>query len=252
MIPIELRNLNQWVVAEPNSKAPMQVGGFPASSTNRITWDTYAHCKEWVDYNGGYLGFVFNDNAIVGIDIDDGIIDGELTDLAKDIVKHCPSYTEISKSGTGIHIFIRGELPFRGKNNRNGVEIYQTARYFVMTEKQLPGTPDTLEQGQKGIDYVLETYFAEELKESKDLHFRNDPFYKPKFKTLSLHPYYPKISEGCRHLSMVSLAGRLHSCNFTGREILEELTYANKKACEPMLPTSELQSIVYSVSKYRR
>lgn len=61
-----------------------------------------------------HLGFVFADNGLVGIDIDAGFEDGLMTPLCADIMKACHSYTEKSRSGRGVHILLRGDLPSRG------------------------------------------------------------------------------------------------------------------------------------------
>lgn len=251
MIPQELIKLNQWVVADANSKVPLQVGGYPASAVNPKTWDTYEHCKEWVDCMGGYLGFVFADNGIVGIDIDDAVTDGKLSGLAFDIFFNVNSYTEYSKSGTGLHLFVKGDIPFKGKNNGRGVEIYKTSRYFVMTGNSLSDTP--IVENQKAIDYVLEKYFPEELRQSKENKINK--FYKPEWNytgSIPLHPVYPDIPNGCRNQSLTSLAGQLHTCGLSDNEIFKELKYANKKACKPMLADNEIKAIVKSITRYKR
>ena len=39
------------------------------------------------------------------------------------------SYTEVSPSGTGLHIFIRARKP-GGKSCKGGLEMYDKGRYF--------------------------------------------------------------------------------------------------------------------------
>ena len=135
-IPTDIRYLNQWVCTRGDSKVPRRTymeGA--ASSTDPSTWSSFDMARSSVEngYND-YVGFVFNDNGIVGIDIDDAYDeDGFLSPLAADIIGRCKSYTEKSKSGTGLHILLYGSLPFKGKNNLKGVEIYKSARYFIMT-----------------------------------------------------------------------------------------------------------------------
>src|SRR5207247_4612811 len=51
---------------------------------------------------------------------------------AQDIVTRLDSYTEWSVSGTGIHIICRGALP-AGRRREGRTEMYESARYFVMT-----------------------------------------------------------------------------------------------------------------------
>ena len=130
-IPEELRKLNQWVGAGIDSKVPMRIDTlYAASSTNPQTWCAFPEAKKAFDSGEvSYLGFVFADNGYVGIDIDCGYDeDGLMSVLGADIVGKCHSYTEKSRSGRGFHILLRGTLPFKGKNNLTGVEIYKAAR----------------------------------------------------------------------------------------------------------------------------
>ena len=89
-IPKELKELNQWVCSWDRSKAPMQSDiNIAASSTNPQTWSTFNNACMAVETNTyDYVGFVFNDNGIVGIDIDSGYgDDGFLSPLACDIIQ---------------------------------------------------------------------------------------------------------------------------------------------------------------------
>ena len=138
-IPEELKNMNQWVCAWDNSKIPMKAfEKKAASSTAPDTWSSFGQA-EWAVENGYYdnLGFVFADNGLVGIDIDAGFEDGLMTPLCAYIMTACKSYTEKSRSGRGVHILLRGSLPFHGKNNLAGVEIYKARRFFIMPESSL-------------------------------------------------------------------------------------------------------------------
>ena len=70
-IPEEIRKLNQWVCARGDSKVPRRayMNG-AASSTDESTWASFdmAYSSVANGYND-YVGFVFNNNGIVGIDI---------------------------------------------------------------------------------------------------------------------------------------------------------------------------------------
>lgn len=254
-IPEELKRLFQWVNVKGNSKIPMQsVCNKTASSTNPETWSSFDDAASAV-FDGRYddIGFVFADNGYVGIDIDDGFRNGFLTELAVDIMKHCHSYTEKSRSGRGIHIILKGTLPFKGKNNQAGVEIYRTARYFITTGKKLI-YPDIIEN-QEAIDYVVQTYFPETLRESEE--GMGVKLYRPIYPRLAggriaIRPIYPPIGKGSRNLSLTSLAGQLHSQGYDAEVIFGELLIANEQACDPPLPKSEVEGIVQSVIRYRR
>lgn len=256
-IPEELKRLPQWVSAGKGDKTPMKSWEYaPASSTDPNTWATFEIAKESYDLGlYPYCGFVFADNGYVGIDIDDGFDeDNFISDLALDIIDHCQSYTERSKSGRGFHIIVKGTLPFKGKNNLAGVEIYRTARYFIMTG-EIVFYPE-IHENQNAIDYIVEHYFPNVQKES-DNDF-SDRIYSPKWVDpvengkIALRPHYPKIGNGSRNISLTSLAGSLHTIGYRKSEILNELLYVNQKACTPPLSESEIKAICNSVTRYRR
>ena len=114
-------------------------------------------------YRNGYGNFSivedepFDTNDI-GIDIDDGYDEvGLISPLAADIIGKCKSYTEKSKSGRGFHILVKGDIPFKGKNNLAGVEIYKQSRFFIMTGDVL--LYDKIVENQDAIDYIVQKYF---------------------------------------------------------------------------------------------
>lgn len=255
-IPTELRNLDQWVGVGIDSKVPMRIDTlYAASSTNPQTWRPFAEAEEAVKQGEiTYPGFVFNDNGIVGIDIDDGYgKDGFLSTLACDIIGECKSYTERSKSGRGFHILLRGTLPFKGKNNLKGVEIYKSARYFIMTGDVLLYR-DVIEN-QDAIDYIIERYFPDirDLESEKPVTTRiYHPIWERPQDRIKLRPVYPRIPDGCRNICLTSLAGMLHNQGYSPQQIFDELIYCNTVACDPLLPESEIETIVGSVTRYKR
>ena len=255
-IPYELKQLNQWVCTKGDSKVPKRafMDG-AASSTDPSTWSSFdmAHSSVGNGYND-YVGFVFNDNGIVGIDIDDGYDeDGFISPLAADIIGRCQSYTEKSKSGRGFHILLYGSLPFKGKNNLKGVEIYKSARYFIMTGDTF--LYNNMEENQEAIDYIVETYFPE-MRDNESNRTLTNRIYTPIWvKTegkIGLRPEYPPIPDGTRNISLTSLAGQWHSLGYSREEIYRELLYVNSIACHPPLDTYELQCITNSVTRYKR
>ena len=257
LIPDELKSIPRWVCAWKGSKIPMRANEVKAaSSTDPSTWDTFDNAARAVQ-NGtyDYLGFVFADDGIIGIDIDAGYDEYSLlSSLSIDIMKACESYTEKSRSGRGIHVFLKGSLPFKGRNNGEGVEIYRTGRYFIVTGQKLVFS--AIAENQNAIDYIVSKYFANVEKESEDKP-RGERIYSPiytnvKDSKISLTPKYPPIPQGSRHISLVSLAGQLHNQGYSKKDIYNELCSCNKAACSPPLPVREIEAIVTSVTKYRR
>lgn len=164
-VPAELRALPQWVgwkLVEDGPK-PRKVPVSPAtgalaSSTDRRTWGTFdaalagAATGRWSG-----VGFVFTkDDPYCGIDLDD-VIDpatGEIDPDAAATIDRFASYAELSPSGTGVHLIVRGELPPGGRK-RGDRECYDRGRYFTVTG--LRWTPCGVEERQE----VLTAWHAE-------------------------------------------------------------------------------------------
>lgn len=255
-IPAALRCLNQWVCVHHDRKIPMQAFGFaPASSTNPATWSSFDEAVLAVRLGlYDYIGFVFADNGIVGIDIDDGFMeDGNISPLATDIIQLCDSYTELSKSGRGFHIFVKGDIPFKGKNNLAGVEIYKDSRFFIMTGDIVH---TGLIENQPALDEIVDKYFPETRRAKTTTvtpRIYNPQWECPKgSKRVKIRPIYPTIPDGCRNICLTSLAGMMHSIGYTKGQIYQELQYANDTACKPPLDDAELRCICNSVTRYRR
>ncbi len=258
-IPEELKNLHQWVCASSDSKVPMKAfTNEAASSTNPDTWSDFETALNSVqNKHYDYCGFVFADNGYVGIDIDDGFDnDGLMSVLSADIIGKCESYTEKSRSGQGFHILLRGTLPFKGKNNLAGVEIYKSARYFILTGDTL--LYRTIIENQEAIDYVVEKYFPESRSNSNNIMVGRDKIYSPIWQEpivdgrVKLRPVYPRIPNGSRNICLTSLAGMLHNQGYSKGQIYDELLYANTVACDPPLDKNELRTICNSVTRYKR
>lgn len=254
-LPPELKAERAWVNVWNDSKIPMQSATRKgASSVLPDTWSDFATASAAVEnktYDG--IGYVFHDTGLVGIDIDAGYEDCFLSPLAVDIIGRCRSYTEKSRSGRGFHILLRGDLPFHGRNNRQGVEIYKSRRYFIMTGNVLIFSE--IIDNQEAIDYIVETYFPDAPKEgggSVTQRIYSPVYRKPEGGKVSLKPEYPEIAPGARNISLTSLAGQLHNQGYSKAEIFKELLYCNSVACKPPLDRSEVELIVNSVTKYRR
>ena len=113
-IPEDLKRLPQWVVHK--DKIPHSPGtGYRASVTNPATWSTFEAACEAVE-RGSFsgIGFVFTESdPFVGVDFDKCIVDGQLDPWVKLHLGKLESYTELSPSGTGLHVICRGSLPGR-------------------------------------------------------------------------------------------------------------------------------------------
>lgn len=256
MIPQALKDIPQWVGTRRGSKMPFCAPtGEPASVSERGTWSAFEAVESGIRRGAFDLpGFVFDHNGIVGIDIDDGYdAEGMMTPMAAEIIRRFESYTEKSRSGRGFHILAYGALPFDGRNNRAGVEAYQAGRYFIMTGKTVRYTQ--IAHKQEAIDWLVATHFPQTQKVSLNggmARIYNPEWVKPENGRIKLRPVYPAIPEGCRNICLTSLGGLMHNTGYSPEAIYSELCYANESACQPMLDDREIESIVRSVTRYKR
>lgn len=138
-IPEELRALPQWVARgrEPGDKVPVDPRtGRNASITDPSTWGTYEEATAAVQkHRLQGVGFVFTGNdPYVGIDLDKcrDPQTGKVEEWAQEIVQGLNSFTELSPSGTGLHIIVKGAWA-PGANRKGHVEVYSQDRYFTVT-----------------------------------------------------------------------------------------------------------------------
>lgn len=157
----ELAERAQWLVwllepPRPGSDKPVKMPysartGRHASTTNPETWATFDEAADAAPrYSGvGYV-FAFSD-PYTGIDLDDCIdADGQIAEWAQAIVTRLDSYTELSPSRRGLHVFVRAALP-AGRRREGPIEMYDCGRYFTMTAAPLPGTREMIAERQREI-----------------------------------------------------------------------------------------------------
>jgi primase-polymerase (primpol)-like protein len=146
ILPVELTSRDRWV-RRSAAKAPLTTTGRAASSTNPQTWGTYKNATEAVAGVG--LGFVLNGDGIVCIDLDHALTaDGSPKPWAAEILRQAgDTYTEVSPSGDGLHIWGRADVRQGRRIRREGgyaVEVYGDGRYIATTGERFQGAPSEL------------------------------------------------------------------------------------------------------------
>lgn len=144
-VPEELRERPQWVAwcweerDGRRTKVPYDpVTGRRASTTDLLTWRPFETVMGALE-SGGYdgAGFVFSSgDPYAGVDLD-GCRDtetGEVEHWAREVVGSLDGYAEVSPSGSGVHVIVRGEAP---NKRRGAVEAYSTKRFFTVTGRSL-------------------------------------------------------------------------------------------------------------------
>jgi len=204
-IPEEMKALKNWVLwklknkfdpktrkaeidpktGQPKKKKmPYQISGKPASSTDPLTWGTFEDVlNAFLDGKGKYsgIGFCLTEEAgYIGIDWDKvrDPITGEWNKEALEEILSLYSYGEVSQSGTGAHVLMKGKHP-GDKKRTEDIEIYSGlgwneekqkmdyGRYFIVTGQHIEGTPREITENQEAINKLYEKRFGEEKKEEK-------------------------------------------------------------------------------------
>lgn len=252
-IPCELKEAFRWVRTIGDDKRPYCVyGNTPASSTHPDTWGTYDEAVEMTRRTDGWLGYVFHDDGYVGIDIDHCVSEtGAVAPNVVEIIQKFNSYTERSKSGDGIHIIIKGDIPFKGKQ-QNGYEIYKTARFFVLTGQVYKGSSREINSNDDYLKEFIEQYFNKAENISSTSVCKWQPSWSEFNGRIPIYPTYPTVSAGSRHLMMVSFCGQWWNGGISENDLLRLALRVNKDYFTPPLDEKEVREVVKSCARYRR
>jgi hypothetical protein len=157
-IPQELRDLGNWVVwrAERRAgkggivratKVPYSArNGKHAKSNDPATWSSFDDAAASVERGYAGLGFCLTP-PYVAVDLDGCRPDGNHDEpWAAQIIGELASYAELSPSGHGVHVIVRGTLPDGARQkdyggDHVGVGLYDAARgrYLTMTGHRIGG-----------------------------------------------------------------------------------------------------------------
>ncbi len=156
-IPAELRNRRAWVLWREErrngrlTKVPYSPAtGRRAKSNDPDTWGTF---QEVLANRDGFDGLgIMLGNGLVGVDFDHcrdpktGAMDKE----AERRIRALDSYSEVSPSGTGVHVLCDGKLPPGGRKCGD-IEMYEWRRFFTVTGNRLPSAPSQVERRTEAL-----------------------------------------------------------------------------------------------------
>ncbi|QJI53387.1 primase/helicase [Alteromonas phage vB_AcoS-R7M] len=152
-LPNGLQQRQQWCVAGPD-KAPYVEGpnGLYRASPVKGPWLTFTQACELAEKHGAKIGYILTkDDPFTCIDLD--IKDANSKDAQgnylpqhkwttpgdllwyEGIVQAANSYTEMSSSGKGIHVWVEATIP-EGRRDR-GIEVYSAERFIICTGNEI-------------------------------------------------------------------------------------------------------------------
>jgi hypothetical protein len=149
-IPVELRDRQQWLIASADAKGDLKVPTTVSadgklvhgSSTDPSCWMTFNDAARMAFERGLGIGYCVSPHdpfACVDLDVkgphncDDPSKYSTQQQLDRFwlITQAFDSYTELSQSGKGLHIWVRGVAQDGARHD--GVEVYGQARFMVCT-----------------------------------------------------------------------------------------------------------------------
>lgn len=164
----ELAQYRQWLAwqysEDGREKRPI------SPHTFRYTSATHCICgyEDALFVSGGMtdrLGFVLTANdPFCVVDLDNCIIEGEVQPWALEIVEALNSYTELSPSGTGLHIWTTGTKPDgitkkKRKYETGTVEIFYKSFFVTFTARQF-GSNSRIEERQEELEALYNLLFT--------------------------------------------------------------------------------------------
>jgi len=176
-IPKDLRALRNWVVwkwASDKNGRPTKIPydaktGRPAKSNNPSTWADFETALRAVHQ---YSGLGINVTApLICTDLD-GVRNpttGAIEPWASEQIRLLNSFTEISPSNTGLHVWTRGRLPAGNhqfghtiRGHKQACEFYANLRYICTSGTHLAGSPATIEERDTLAAYVFGSNFHDQ------------------------------------------------------------------------------------------
>jgi putative DNA primase/helicase len=151
-LPEALRTMSRWIGTRFERREHGRVDKPPycVRADKRIVKADKTDPENWASFEEALaacergavdaIGFVFTkDDPFFIVDFD-GVVDrdtGEINPAAAEVIHALDSYTELSCSGTGVHVVGHGTKPeYAGCRSGKlgfGIEVYDSARFVVMT-----------------------------------------------------------------------------------------------------------------------
>jgi hypothetical protein len=140
------------------------IGNWRAATNDPATWASFdvavrLYSQQQKSFDG--IGFVFNlEDDLCGIDFDECVHDGELLEGRSEWIEKFDSYTELSVSGTGLHVIVRGTWGKGRRRKDPDVEVYDRLRYFTVSGRSW-GEARTIRWRQSQLEQFKDSMFPQ-------------------------------------------------------------------------------------------
>ncbi|KAK1548211.1 hypothetical protein Q3G72_032010 [Acer saccharum] len=187
-IPSSMRQAKRWAPwrAEWNEKKQKYVKiphradrpEHGLSNKSAVGWVTFEHAmaayRAAPDKFAGVGYLMTGAHGVTGVDLDHCVVDGQIAPWAAEVAAKLDSYTEISPSGTGLHVMSATDVPIDWMNHDRGIEVYggNAARFLCITGRRVDGSPQELRAPRAGVLDALAVQYKKVDKTAsvEDLH----------------------------------------------------------------------------------
>ena len=175
--PEQMKSSDQWLLWKSTDdgrkipRAPWKTGDplqyvDAMDPSNWVSFDEAQHWQSKLPQNFELAYALTRNDEIVFLDLDDVMVNGEPSPSAQTIIEEANSYTAVSTSGTGLHIFINGSLdediksltgPI-GEGSDQSLEVYERNRFVAVTGDHVEGTPTEITPGDPFLSKLEKEY----------------------------------------------------------------------------------------------
>ena len=188
-LPAQLKAKPRWVLFDVFTDPTGHVNKHPKNArtggnamiNNQTTWADFATVSAAQKNNRlAQLGYATGD-GVVAIDLDHVIVKGELLPQAREVVEQLNSYTEVSVSGTGLHVICNGALPIKDGDTGTkrkfklaegaDIELFYGKQFIVLTGDIYEGR-NTMRNCGAELGQLWEKYTAGEQAKQEKMELR--------------------------------------------------------------------------------
>jgi primase-polymerase (primpol)-like protein len=251
-IPSEMKKFDQWVFWKGVQlddgkpiKIPMNTIG-PAKSNRPLTWMPFSYMALYDKRKMNGIAFMLCEKDPYSmIDLDSCIEDGETSDFARRVMEYFDSYTELSPSGSGMRIIVRGKMTAALKHPKKrdrllSIEIYSDRRCTTMTGHIVNDKPIADCHGK------LERIYKKYRPKPRPILQNFDPRNNGTFEIPN--EIFP---QGTRNNNLAKWAGVIKNKVSDEDLYWKMLSQVNQECCDPPVSETELRNVGQSIWRKR-
>jgi primase-polymerase (primpol)-like protein len=253
-IPDEMKVFDQWVfwkgiLLDKHDGKPIKVpyNTWGAAKSNKpITWMNFSYMASYAKRKMHGIAFMLCEkDSFSMIDIDRCVENGVLNEFAKKTMEFFDSYTELSPSGSGLRIIVKGKMtaPLKHPKKRDmilPIEIYSDRRQTSMTGHAVNDKP--IADCQEKLERIYKRYKPKPRLISQNFNTKkNGTFEIPK-------EIFP---QGTRNNNLAKWAGVIKNKVIDESLYWAYLSQVNQKCCDPPVSEIELHTVGQSIWRKR-